>query len=161
MESRLKVWRGMVVVLLLAWLSTLTMLIPWPPATIDLFKSQAIPLPSIAALWTRWIVAFLFVLCGVLAALFSLRGSRRAGRVLLLLSLLYIGYWVSEYLLASRPISDGIDALLRQVGSATPLAKAVIIQHQVILPLVHLGCLAIAAITRLPVAFLPRYRQTH
>ena len=140
-------WRVMAVVLLCAWFSAATMLVPWPPVLVDLFASKGIAIPS-EAIWIRWLGKLALIFGGSLGALLWLRGSRWAVPILILCSVLYLGYWMSEYLFSPGQISEVVSAVARQISNAELLRKLVILQHQVILPVIHLVFLVLAAVRR-------------
>ena len=141
-------WRIAAVVLLCAWLSAATMLVPWPPVVMDIFASKGIAIPA-GAVWIRWLPKLVLVLCGVSAALMWLRGRQRAFRILIVLSVLYLGYWISGYLLTPGEIGDLVRTITWQISNEDGLRKLTILQHQIILPVIHLVFLILAAVRRL------------
>lgn len=62
------------------------------------------------------------------------------------LSQRYIAYWLSEYVLARGPAIDVISSVMRQVRLGGLAAQIVIIQHQIVLPIFHLGFIGFTAL---------------
>jgi hypothetical protein len=70
---------------------------------------------------------------------------KRNGRWLLALSTMsavFLIYWASEYLLATRPVADSVASVLHAARELEGLAHFVVIQTQIVLPAVHAICLA-------------------
>jgi len=161
----MNLWRGTLFALLIAWISSITMLYPWPPRTIAALEELTrtyeretgssnagtrIEVPH-QPIWNRWVVNVLFVLGGVVFVLLTLRGGKSSRGFVVGFSVLYLAYWLSEYVLSLGSTADVVAAVVRQIKDGDLLRKTVIIQHQVLLPLVHLGSLIIAAISRMPI----------
>jgi hypothetical protein len=168
-DSMMTLWRGTLFVLLAGWVSSITMLYPWPPRTIAVLeelvethakleeKQAASSTPETRIqvahqpIWNRWILNLLFVVGGTLFVLLTLRGSKVARGLVVGFSGIYLAYWLSEYMLSLGPASSVVAAVIRQINDGDLLRKTVIIQHQILLPLIHLGGLIIAGISRMPI----------
>jgi hypothetical protein len=121
----------------LGWVSSVTMLVPWPPATMALFEAHNVELAH-WAVWVRWALNAIFILGGAISAFLALRGRQRALRYAVAFSAIYIAYWLSEYVLARGPAVDVISSVMRQVRLGGLASQIVIIQHQIVLPIFHL-----------------------
>lgn len=127
----------LLLVLFVAWVSSITMLVPWPPTTIEYVRGYDMRVAE-WPIWTRWILQSAFVMAGAFAALLAYRGSSKALKYAVGLSALYIAWWLSEYLLAKSPLTESIARVVHhlQVGDTT--SRLVVAQHQLVLPIVHL-----------------------
>lgn len=134
---------GFLLILVVAWISSLTMLQPLPTTTIAVLSAQVGEVPH-WPIWARWILAALFVLGGTVSAFLAFRGSQRAFKCALAFSVLYVAYWLSEYLLAHSAMFI-FSLVLRQLRENELVSKLVIAQHQFILPTIHLVFLTTAA----------------
>jgi hypothetical protein len=109
---------------LVAWLSTVTILIPVPWAV-----DQS---------WLKWTAALLMVLGGVATCAVALR-PKSLVTPLALMSCVYIVYWASEYLLAIRPISVTFNSVIYAIdNSDTMFGRLVLAQTQIVLPFLHI-----------------------
>ena len=119
--------RTPVTVLLAAWISTVTILIPGP---------------WIAGPWPSWVAKALLVFSGVFVCAMGLR--RNGGWLLYVkvLSAIFLIYWLSEYMFAIRPVSESVASVLHAIRDLDGLPRAVLIQTQVLLPIVHIACVA-------------------
>ena len=166
-------WRKVLIVLVLAWISSVTMLIPWPPTTLHKLEElgiattndtrAAVPQPrsesrgladttsvSPRAVWFRWGIALVFVAGGLIAALAGLKGHRFAIWVSIAFSLIYVGYWLSEYALAIGTVGSVLQSVANQIAKGNLMSKIVVIQHQALLPLVHIACIGYFAVRGVP-----------
>jgi hypothetical protein len=132
-----KTWRTIHVVLVMAWLSTVTMLIPWPPATMTLLESHGMTPPSAHVLWTRWLLGCMFVVGGTFSAVSALRAARQGNFITIGFSVIYILYWLSAYVTMPVPVGEVIRITIRQIANVPFWNKVGVIQYQVLLPLVH------------------------
>lgn len=149
------------------------MLIPWPPTTLQKlqelgidttggagtasqqFRNETTELASPVsvsrrALWARWGIAVVFVAGGLVAALAGLKGHRLAIRLSVAFSLTYLGYWLSEYVFAIGTVGSVIQSVANQITSANVATRIVVIQHQILLPVVHLACVGYFAVKGVP-----------
>lgn len=114
-----------VAVLLFAWISSATMLIPGP---------------WIAGSWLQWTAKALFVLAGVTVCAVGLRRGRRWLPFVVLLSALSLMYWLSEHLFAIRPMAESFASVAHAIADLDGLPRVVLIQTQLVLPIVHFVC---------------------
>ena len=127
-----------------AWISSVTMLVPWPPIMIALFEAHFPGEIAPWVVWGRWILNLAFIVGGALSTLLLLRGHRRALKYALGFSATYVAYWLSEYAFVHGTVLDVILAIERQWERGGLGSRIVILQHQVALPLIHLAFLACA-----------------
>jgi hypothetical protein len=173
MSMRASFWRKVLLVLAVAWFSSVTMLIPWPPTTLHKLQELGIATTdgagvaspqsrnesgnlagptsvSSRGLWIRWGIAVVFVAGGLIAALVGSRGHRLAIRLSIAFSLIYLGYWLSEYVLAIGTVGSVLQSVANQIASENLGSSIVVVQHQILLPLVHLACVGYFAVKGVP-----------
>ena len=127
----------LLLIVVAAWVSSVTMLQPWPTTTIVFLNTYSYEGPY-WPIWARWVLNALFVLGGTVSAFLAYRGSERAFKYALVFSVSYIGYWLSEYVLASSGPLFVVSLVLHQLRENELLSRLVIAQHQIVLPIVHL-----------------------
>jgi hypothetical protein len=115
--------------LMFVWLSTATILLPLP----WLLE------PSLAtsAVWIQWIAKLSLVLLGIFATGMALW---REGKWLLgtaVMSAVYLAYWASEYLLATRPALDTFASVVHAIKDLDGLPPLVLLQLQIVWPTIH------------------------
>jgi hypothetical protein len=155
--------RTVLLIVALAWLSSVTMLSHWPPTTFSELEKAAIPMTndvpdflsggahesravegqqsvSMRAVWMNWTFKLLFVVGGFIAAAAGLAGSRTGTWAAVGFSILYIGYWLSEYALARGTVASVVHAVAYQIAHAPLVTQIGVIQHQIVLPLLHMVC---------------------
>jgi hypothetical protein len=132
----------LLVLLFAAWVSCITMLVPWPPATIAYINAHDLRVPE-WGVWFRWILQSAFVLGGAIAAFLAFRGRKRAFKYAVGFSALYVAWWLSEYLLAKSPLTDSISRVVHHLQVGDTVSRLVVAQHQIALPLLHLAFLVV------------------
>jgi hypothetical protein len=133
----------LLLIVVAAWVSSITMLQPWPTTAIAFVSAYNYDGPH-WQIWACWALNALFVLGGTVSAFLAYRGSERAFKYALAFSVLYIAYWLSEYVLARNGALFIVSLVLRQLRENELLSKLVIAQHQIVLPIVHLTFLVSA-----------------
>lgn len=98
------------------------------------------PAVSMRAVWMTWALKLLFVIGGLAAAVAGLAGNRAVVWVAVGFSILYIGYWLSEYALARGTAASVVQVVAYQIAHASFPTRIGVIQHQIVLPLLHIVC---------------------
>jgi hypothetical protein len=145
MSSRAHNHTKLLLLLFAGWVSSITMLVPWPPATIAYVNAHDMRIPE-WGIWFRWLLYSAFVLGGAIAALLAFRGSMKAFGYAAGFSVLYLGWWLSEHLLAKRPLAESMSAVVHHLQVGDTLSRLVVAQHQVVLPLLHIAFLIIVVL---------------
>jgi hypothetical protein len=127
-----------------AWVSSVTMLLPFPPFTIEWLKAHNVE-PPYWLIWGRWLLNLAFIVGGATAVYLARRGRHRALSVAVLFSLVYVAYWLSEYVMARSPAIEVVKLVLYQLKLGGWPTKIGVFQHQVVLPLIHLLFVAVVA----------------
>jgi hypothetical protein len=136
----------LLLLLFAAWVSCITMLVPWPPVTIAYIHAHDMRVPD-WGIWFRWLLHTAFVLGGAIAAFLAFRGGERAFKYAALFSALYVAWWLSEYLLATSPLADSIWRVVHHLQVGDTVSRLVVAQHQIALPLLHLAFLVVVMFT--------------
>ena len=127
-----------------AWVSSVTMLLPFPPFTIEWMKAHNFE-PPYWLIWGRWLLNVAFIVAGATAAYLARGGRLWALSLAVLFSLIYIAYWLSEYVTARSPAIEVVQRVLYQLKLGGWPLKIGVFQHQVVLPLIHLLFVAVMA----------------
>ena len=121
--------RHVLTLLMLVWLATATILLPLP----WLLE------PSLAtnAVWIQWTAKLSLVLAGIFATGMALW---REGKWLLgtaAMSGVYLAYWASEYLFATRPALDTFASVVHAIKDLDGTPRLVLLQLQIVWPTIH------------------------
>ena len=126
----------LLLLLFMAWVSSVTMLVPWPPATIAYVHAHDMHVPE-WVIWFRWTLQSVFVLAGAFATFLAYRGSSTALKCAVGFSVFYIAWWLSEYFLAKSPLTESVARVVHHLKVGDTVSRLVVAQHQVVLPLLH------------------------